>query len=305
MEETTDIGTPSSGGKKGLLVLLALLLLGSMGSNVWFWNQSKTAEHKVKTQLDSMNYFHALKDSLYDALAQEELKVEGLRAEINLNQTDNDSLNQLLNASMAKIASLRAMVGKGGSTASLRALKDSIAKMSVSNQRFKTQIDSLFNSNANYLAQIEAQQEAIKVLEGQRKILGEKVNIAAEPQIGAVIVTPVYNKKGLLVPIYKSKKVEKLQIMFDVLGNQLTENTIQKTYFLRIIDPDGIVLSNNNNSLTSSDNVYTFKQVINFNGAAQKIKSNFVNKSAYKKGKYKVELKESDVVKQTFSFELL
>jgi hypothetical protein len=34
MEETTDIGTPSNGGKKGLLVLLTILLLGSMGSNV-------------------------------------------------------------------------------------------------------------------------------------------------------------------------------------------------------------------------------------------------------------------------------
>jgi len=305
MEETIENIPKSKKGKKGLLIFLSILLLGLVGSNLWFWNQSKTAENKVQSQLDSMNYFHELKDSLYEALAQEELKVEGLRAEINLNQKDNDSLNQLLNAAMEKITALRSMVSKGGSTASLRALKDSINRMSQKNLLFKNQIDSLFNSNANYLAQIEAQQEAIMVLEGQRKVLGDKVNIAAEPQIGAVIVTPVYNKKGLLVPIYKSKKVEKLQIMFDVLGNQLTENTIQKTYFLRIIDPDGIVLSNTNNSLTSSDNVYTFKQVINFNGAAQKIKSNFVNKSAYKKGKYKVELKESDVVKQTFSFELL
>ena len=305
MEASTETVSSSNKGKKGLVLILGILLLGSLGSNAWFWNSAKTANNKAKAQMDSMRYFHGLKDSLYDALAQEELKVEGLRAEINLNQTDNDSLNQLLNEAMAKIASLRVMVGKGGSTASLRALKDSIASMSLRHQQYKSHIDSLNNSNANYLAQIEAQQDAIRVLEGQRKVLGDKVNIAAEPQIGAVIVTPVYNKKGILVPIYKSKKVEKLQIMFDVLGNQLTENTVQKTYMLRIIDPDGIVLSNNNSTLTSSDNVYTVKQSINFSGAAQKIKTNFISKSAYKKGKYKVELKEADIVKQTYSFELL
>ena len=305
MEELTETISSSSKSKRSLVLFLSILLIGSLGSNAWFWKSAKTANDKAQSQLDSMIFYHGLKDSLYNALAQEELKVEGLRAEINLNQSDNDSLNQLLNEAMAKISSLRAMVGKGGSTASLRALKDSIARMSLRHQQFRTHIDSLNNSNANYLAQIEAQQETITTLEGQRKILGEKVSIAAEPQIGAVIVTPVYNKKGILVPIYKSKKVEKLQIMFDVLGNQLTENTVQKTYLLRIIDPDGIVLSNNNSTLTSSDNVYTVKQSINFSGAAQKIKTNFVNKAAYKKGKYKVELKEADIVKQTFSFELL
>lgn len=102
-----------------------------------------------------------------------------------------------------------------------------------------------------------------------------------------------------------SLKVERLQITFDVLGNKLTDKAVKKDYMVRVMDPDGIVLSNNNTKLSNSDDVYTVKESVTFNGVQQKIKVNFTQTPSYKKGKYKVELKEGDEVKQTFSFELL
>jgi hypothetical protein len=115
----------------------------------------------------------------------------------------------------------------------------------------------------------------------------------------------MYAKKGVFIPIYKSKKVERLQITFDVLGNKLTDKAVKKDYMVRVMDPDGIVLSNNNTKLSNSDDLYTIKESVTFNGVQQKIKENFTQTPSYKKGKYKVELKEGDEVKQTFSFELL
>src|SRR6185295_9076728 len=112
-------------------------------------------------------------------------------------------------------------------------------------------------------------------LEGQKKTLTDKVNIAAQPVVGPITVTPQYEKKGMYIPIYKAKKVDRLQITFEVMGNKLTDKTVEKEYIVRIKNPDGIVLSNDNKTVRSSDDVYTVKESVSFNGTAQPIKINF------------------------------
>lgn len=293
-----------SGGKKLLIILLILLLAGSAVSNYMFWDKSSKASKTADSKIDSLRDLSLLKDSLYTQLAEEQQKVANLRAEIMLHLTNSDSLQQLLDAKEAKIASLRAALG-GGSPSKLRALKDSIARLKNDNMSFRTQMDSLLMQNEDYRAKLQERENAIAALENQRKILSDKVDIAAQPYVGPVIVTPMYAKKGIYIPIYKAKKVERLQITFDVLGNKLTEKTVSKEYFVRIIDPDGIVLSNNNSKLVDSDEVYTVKEEVTFNGTQQKIKITFTQSPSYKKGKYKVELKEGSELKHNFSFELL
>jgi len=305
MEENVLIQPKKSKGKGLLVTLLLLLLAGSGLGNYFLWNKEKTASALAVSKLDSLKTYHSLKDSLYAALAEEEKKVEGLRAEILLYQSDNDSLKQLLDEKMAKIASLRAMVAGGGSSGKLRALKDSLSRIQSENMAFRSEMDTLLLQNEDYAARLQQRENEITALEAQKRILSDKVNIAAQPSVGPVIVTPMYQKKGVYMPIYKAKKVERLQITFDVLGNKLTDKKVDKEYAVRVIDPDGIVLSNSNNKLSNSDDVYTAKENVIFNGTQQKIKINFTQSPAYKKGKYKVELKEGSEVKQTFSFELI
>lgn len=305
MEENVLIQPKKSKGKGLLVTLLLLLLAGSGLGNYFLWNKEKTASALAVSKLDSLKSYHSLKDSLYAALAEEEQKVEGLRAEILLYQSDNDSLKQLLDEKMAKIASLRAMVAGGGSSGKLRALKDSLSRIQSENMAFRSEMDTLLLQNEDYAARLQQRENEITALEAQKRILSDKVNIAAQPSVGPVIVTPMYQKKGVYMPIYKAKKVERLQITFDVLGNKLTDKKVDKEYAVRVIDPDGIVLSNSNTKLSNSDDVYTAKENVIFNGTQQKIKINFTQSPAYKKGKYKVELKEGSEVKQTFSFELI
>lgn len=305
MEENVFNQPKKSKGRGLLTILLILLLAGSGIANYFLWNKEKTASALAVSKLDSLKSYHSLKDSLYAALAEEEQKVEGLRAEILLYQSDNDSLKQLLDEKMAKIASLRAMVAGGGSSGKLRALKDSLSRIQSENMAFRSEMDTLLLQNEDYAARLQQRENEITALEAQKRILSDKVNIAAQPSVGPVIVTPMYQKKGVYMPIYKAKKVERLQITFDVLGNKLTDKKVDKEYAVRVIDPDGIVLSNSNTKLSNSDDVYTAKENVIFNGTQQKIKINFTQSPAYKKGKYKVELKEGSEVKQTFSFELI
>ncbi|HEY1046725.1 MAG TPA: hypothetical protein VGF79_09820 [Bacteroidia bacterium] len=296
---------PKRKGKGVIIVLLALFLAGSIGSNIWLWKKEQNSTALASSKIDSLNYYSVLKDSLYAKIAEEELKVHNLRTEIAIYQNDNDSLKLLLEEKLAKINSLKAMVASGGSPSKLRALKDSLSRLSMENNDFKTKVQTLLMENDDYKAKMLEHERLIAELQDNKKILTEKVNVAAQPSVGPIIVVPTYEKKGIYVPIYKAKKVARLQISFDVLGNKLTEKSSEKEYIVRIIDPNGIVLSNNNKMLSNSDDVYTAKESVTFNGVQQKIKINYTQTPDFKKGKYKVELKEGSEVKQTSEFELL
>lgn len=296
---------PRRKGKGLVIVLLGLFLAGSLGANYWLWDKERSSSATALSKIDSLNNMTLLKDSLYKIINDEELKVFNLRTELALFQNDNDSLRLLLEEKEAKIKSLRALVTSGGSPSKLRALKDSINRITMENAEFRTKVQALLAENSDYQAKLQEHLDRINSLEGQKKVLDDKVNVASMPSVGPIIVTPMYQKKGIYTPIYKAKKVERLQITFDVLTNKLTQKAIEKEYLVRIINPDGIVLSTSNDKLSNSDDVYTSKQKLTFDGKQQKIKINYTQSPDYKKGKYKVELKEEGEIIQTFSFELM
>ena len=104
MEENEVIPAKKSKGKGVLIALLLLLVIGSGIGNFMLWSKEKSATAIANSKIDSLNTYHNLKDSLYAALSEEQQKVEGLRAEIAMYQNDNDSLKQLLDASLSKIS---------------------------------------------------------------------------------------------------------------------------------------------------------------------------------------------------------
>jgi hypothetical protein len=295
----------SGKGKTVTIVLLLLLLLGSVGSNIFLWNKEQHSTDIALSKIDTLQSLNLLRDSLYNELAIEQEKVANLRLEISLYQGENDSLLQLLNEKESKINSLRALISQGGSGKSYRALKDSIAVFRNNNLAFRTRVDSLLLQNEAYLAKLNEQESTISQLEKDKSTLSKKVNIAAQPNVGPIRVEPQYDKKGIFTPIYKAKKVERLMITFDLLNNKLTDQPINKKYIIRIKNPDGIILSNSNSRLTNIDDVFTHEEDVTFNGTQQKIKIEYNQDAAYKKGKYSVELRDGKEIKHTFSFELL
>lgn len=306
MDDQTTVDTPKKGkGKIAVIVILGLLLAGSLGSNYWLYSKEQSSSELAISKIDSLNYYNSLKDSLYAKINEEELKVHNLRTEIAMYQSDNDSLRQLLEEKLDKIAALRAMVSSGGSTSKLRALKDSLERLTKVNAEFKQTIETVLMENEDYKAKMLAQQSEIDELNSQKRNLTDKVEVAAQPKVGSLNVVPTYEKKGQYIPMFKAKKVDRLEISFDVLANKLTEKKVEKVYIVRIIDPDGIVLSNNNNQLSNSSEVYTAKETVNFDGKLQKFKINHKQSASYKKGKYKVELKEDEVIVQTAEFVLI
>jgi len=304
--EDTIKETKKSKGKTIAIVLLGLLLAGSAVSNFQLWKKETQSTQIANSKLDSIVSLNLLKDSLYAQLEEEQQKVSALREELAMFQGNNDSLQNLIAQKEQKISSLRSMVASGGgNSAALRSLKDSIFKFKTENNEFKSQVTALNNENNGFKSQLSEQELIMAALKKQKEGLSKKVEIASQPYLGPINVTPEYTKKGIFLPQFKAKKVERLKITYDILANQLTQEKVKKEIAVRIIDPDGLVLSNNNNSLSDINKVYTDKKDIEFDGKLQKINVNFIQKPSYKKGKYKVELKDGETIVNTNSFELI
>lgn len=305
MEElNTEPVEKKSKGKTILLVLLGLLLASSGAANFWLYGKEKTASVAAQNSIDSLKATTHLKDSLYAMVAEQEASIANLRTEIALYQSDNDSLKAVLAEKESKLASLRAQIGSGGSPKKLRQLKDSLNRLTLENTDFKSKVQTLLLENEDYRKQLAERDAKISNLNSTNQQLTDKVTIASEPVLGPVSVTPLYTKKGINTPIYKAKKVERLQISFDVMDNPLTDKKIEKTYTVRIIDPDKIVLSKDTRNVRSSDQVATIEVKVTFDGTQKNFKEYFTQEQSFKKGRYTVELKDGDEVKHKTSFDL-
>src|SRR5690606_18816859 len=192
MEEEQSTQKSGGAGKTAAIVLLSLLLAGSLGSNYWLWTKEKAASSLAVSQVDSLSSLNTLKDSLYAQLNEEEIKVHNLRLEIAMYQSSNDSLQMLLEEKLAKIASLRAMVSSGGSPSKLRALKDSLNRLTVENTDFRTKIEEVLMQNEDYRLKMLTKDSLIAALNDKKDILSSQVEIASQPSVGPIIVTPVY-----------------------------------------------------------------------------------------------------------------
>jgi hypothetical protein len=123
-----------------------------------------------------------------------------------------------------------------------------------------------------------------------------------------LLTTGLMQKKGERVPSTSAKNLEKLMITFDILENPLVTSIVEEQIVIRVIDPNGGVLSTTNKSLADKSTVVSINEVIQFDGALQKVKWYFPQKGSLEgrltKGKYTVELWTRGLLRQKNTFEL-
>lgn len=286
-----------------IIAITGIALILSMFSNVFLWNTSNQNSQLALSKVDSLMYFYNLRDSLTSQINEEEIKIENM---VDMLNNNNDSFNEVITKKQMEIASLKMMLRKGGNNSDLLVLKESISRLTAINTALRKRIEEVQNENSEYKNKLAVQQSQINELSTQKNNLQNKVeNVSVEIKVGGLTVVPNGIKKGINTPVYKAKEVDFLDLSFDVYENKLFNKKIDKEYIIRIIDPDGIVLSNNNNQLTNSEDVFTAKESVRFLGKAQKVQLTFEQASKYKKGKYNVELKESNKIVQKTNFNLI
>lgn len=327
--------------RTALTVVLVILLLASLGSNTFLYLNKMKSDKELENKVAVMK----AKDSLQMELNRME---DSLNLVIQTFQNENQTLvlkveelesdkNPRVVAAMQEIYRLRreiangisgdgasagsgadgakkstkasrkaAKSGKGG--AEVEDLRKQLEEARAKVAELMAQIEALTKEKNDYVAQLAAEKDRSATLESENVELKDRLDKGARPQFGALLVTGLYDKKGIMTETMKAKSVDKIRVTFDVLENPMVTQPLEEEVIIRIIDPNGGVLSTTNTKLTDKSKVTSLKNTIQFDGALQKVKWSFPDKGLLTgklmKGKYTAELWTRGLMRQKNNFTL-
>lgn len=308
--------------RTGAIIILLILLILSAGTNTYLYydNQDSLAEKELELV--------ALRDSLQNELLKME---DSLNLVVSTLQNENATLvekvielegpnNPRMVAAYREINRLRRqliqvttgeggdiIVGRNNSNVNLGGIRKQLKDAKIKIKDLTAQIDTLIIERDSAIVAREVAVNEREALAVENTDLKDRIQRGAIPQFGALI-TSSYNKKKKLVN--KSKKVTEFLITFDIENNPLVTEIVEEEVTIRLIDPDGGVLSKNNKRLRDKSQVFTLKESVTFDGAHQKVKWKFPPRGRgsldgkLKKGKYTTELWTRGLLRQKNTFTL-
>ncbi len=323
--------------RTALTVVLVILLLASLGSNTFLYINKMKSDKELQNKMAVMK----AKDSLQAELIRME---DSLNLVIQTFQNENQTLvlkveelegdkNPRVIAAMQEIYRLRREIANGisgdgsGSTAkkstkesrkaaksgkggdgNVEDLRKQLEEARAKVAELMALVESLTKEKNDFMTQLTAEKDRSATLESENVELKDRLDKGARPQFGALLVTGLYDKKGIMTETMKSKTVDKIRVTFDVLENPMVTQPLEEEVIIRIIDPNGGVLSTTNSKLTDKSKVTSLKQTIQFDGALQKVKWSFPEKGLLTgklmKGKYTAELWTRGLMRQKNNFTL-
>lgn len=267
-----------------LIVVIAALL----GINAYLYFKDKQQSNRfvtVSTEKDRLN-----------------LEVEKIEAELDkvnsLNVTLSDKLQQEQALARAKIAELKLALQKGQLTQGdlddaqkqIKELKEfvknynsQITRLEKENSFLKTERDSLKTT-------VHAYSEKAENLEKENENLNEKVKVGAALKASNINITAFKVKSsGKNVLVTRASTAHKLIINFSITSNPLAEKNYHKVY-LRVFDPAGNLIANENNTFVANDQQMQYSSVIElaYNDDESIYKIDWTNPKEFIKGKYSI-----------------
>ena len=330
--------------RTALTVVLVILLLASLGSNTFLYINKMKSDKELQNKMAVMK----AKDSLQAELIRMEdslnLVIQTFQNEnqtlvLKVEELEGDK-NPRVIAAMQEIYRLRREIANGisgdgsGSTAgtdgatakkstkesrkaaksgkggdgNVEDLRKQLEEARAKVAELMALVESLTNEKNEMVMMMNAEKDRAAALESENVDLKDRLDKGARPQFGALLVTGLYDKKGIMTETMKSKTVDKIRVTFDVLENPLVTQPLEEEVIIRIIDPNGGVLSTTNSKLTDKSKVTSLKQTIQFDGALQKVKWSFPEKGLLTgklmKGKYTAELWTRGLMRQKNNFTL-
>jgi len=317
-------------------------LLASLGSNTFLYINKMNSDKELKDKVAVMK----AKDSLQAELIRMEdslnLVIQTFQNEnqtlvLKVEELEGDK-NPRVVAAMQEIYRLRREIANGistdgtsgtastggakkstkesrkaaksgkGTDGSMEDLRKQLEEARAKVAELTALVESLTKEKNDYMAQLTTEKDRSAALESENVELKDRLDKGARPQFGALLVTGLFDKKGIMTETMKSKSIDKIRVTFDVLENPMVTQPLEEEVIIRIIDPNGGVLSTTNTKLTDKSKVTSLKNTIQFDGALQKVKWSFPEKGLLTgklmKGKYTAELWTRGLMRQKNNFTL-
>ncbi len=263
-----------------LLFLFALLIIFLVYSNL------KTKKEYQKT-IYNLEQTAAEKDSLQSEL-------ENIYAQYQDLKTNNDTLNQKLNAQKQKVAQLIQELRhvKATDKQKVEELKQEVVLLRNIMKSYIKQIDSLYQKNQVLVKenrQIKQQYSAVVVqkqqLEQVADSLKKTVKIAATLEARPISFLALNRRDRTTRRIRRTKK---FQVCFTLLANKIAPKGT-KTIYLRIARPDGEILINDNSSTfvyQGKEIFYSAQKQVDYQGKDTQVCIYYSNNTELPSGKY-------------------
>jgi predicted nucleic acid-binding Zn-ribbon protein len=254
-----------------LVIILGILLGISIVGNIYLLNRSKSAEGKVieeHAQVDSLNSFKLALENDFEAMTFELDQFKGKNIQL-------DSLLEKANNDIAKQKQKIDKLVKENKDIDL--LKRQFAEMKAIRDGYRQQIDQLIKENKELrFANINLSQE-VDDLNKTKKDLSQKVELASVLKAESIDVKALREKgKGKLEVTEKAKRVSRISTTFVVAENKVAPKG-ERDVVLRILKPDGYVLTDPNNAsgnFTKEDgrsSEFTLRKKIQYNNNREEV----------------------------------
>ncbi len=308
--------------KNVLAAVLGVLLIASIGGNAYFYSKKGETAKAVQEKLQVLQ----MKDSLQRELQRME---DSLRPLLSSYQEENARLtgkieelegpnNPKVVELMGQINSLRAIIARsgvptastsGGKTASIS--KEDQKKLSELKKQLEEkqkEISDLMSKIAALTKEVESEKAGKVALIEENADMKDRINKGAIPQFGSLLTTGIGKKGDLQVETTKAKSAEKLRVSFDVIENSFIKEPMEEEVTIRIIGPQGEVLTSGNKGFADKSSLFSIKQTIISDGEKNVVKWYYPSSGTLagqlKKGKYSTELWTRGLLKQKNTFEL-
>ncbi|MFN8353032.1 MAG: hypothetical protein U0Y10_01175 [Spirosomataceae bacterium] len=298
--ETTQKNNPILVAALALMTIIA----GVLGFSLYNQKEVSTNQAQVIQQKTTeLLATHAKLDSISSELTNKIAEVQKLGGDVSellkvkaQLETDKVVLRRNNGASIAKYEA------KIKEYESFLTQKDAeIAKLKEENGQLLANNETLNQENTSLKTNLatthRAYKDTLNTYVAQNKELTEKVSIASALKAQNVKVAAITSKGKLKEDDeneYKAKRMEKIKVSYTLAPNPLTKQE-EKEVLVRVLDPEGAVLSNGLDGSTfywaGKEVMYTGKQKVQYNNSNQNVEWVFAKGGdRYRPGKYNVEL---------------
>ena len=275
-------------GDRNKIFFLTIAIVALLGSNVYLYFKDKHENERFVT-------VNTEKDRL-------KLEVEKIEVELDKVSTINLQLNEKLikeqDLARIKIAELKAALEKGKLTQGeltlaqkqIKELKEfvynyneEIVRLGKENLKLKNVRDSLQKS-------VDQINEKAELLAQNNQELNALVKTSAALKAANVSIQAFRVKNnGKSISTNSASSAKKLQIDFNVVPNQLAKKDYHQIY-LRVFDPAGNLLANENNMFEADGQEMQFSDMItiSFNDDNTAYSMQWVNPKEFIKGTYAI-----------------
>jgi len=281
-----------SNSKKTIVIIIISLLLGVNGLLLWQFFNKKTDLQQTTVVLKNTT---AEKETLNAELQKVKFEFDKLNQE-------NAGLQNLLTSKdeeiRSKIAEIQRLINSGD-TAKLKKAKEEIANLKQLSQNYIAQIDSLKAANKNLSDQnttlsqdLSSANSKVGSLTQENSSLSNKVAIASVLKtVNATSSGVKYKGSGKEFETTKAKQTDRIKTCFTIIENQVVDKGAKDIY-LRIIGPDGTILSTSNETfmIKGQASIYTIRQTIFYENKNTDLCIYWEKGNAYSAGKYTIEI---------------